>query len=60
MTSGMQVLRYYHLRDAAAARRAGDGGGPARAFHRYFIAIGLMGEPTAPVTGSGGAQKKNS
>ena len=56
----MQVLRYYHLRDAAAARRAGDGGGRARAFHRYFIAIGLMGEPTAPVTGSGGAQKKNS
>ncbi len=26
----------------------------------YLTAMGLMGEPTAPVMGSGGAQKKNS
>jgi hypothetical protein len=26
----------------------------------YLIAIGLIGEPTAPGIGSGGAQKKNS
>ena len=31
-----------------------------RLFLRYLIAIGLMGVPTACVTGSGGAQKKNS
>jgi hypothetical protein len=27
---------------------------------RYFTACGLIGEPTAPVIGSGGPQKRNS
>jgi hypothetical protein len=30
------------------------------AFFIYFIAIGLIGEPTAFVIGKGGAQKKKS
>lgn len=36
---------------------AGPGGEPDS---RYLIAIGLSGEPTARVKGSGGPQKKNS
>lgn len=32
----------------------------SRALFAYLIAIGLIGEPTALVTGSGGPQKKNS
>ena len=32
----------------------------SRAVPGYLIAIGLIGEPTARVTGSGGAVKKNS
>jgi hypothetical protein len=54
-------LRKTDRRGAAdAARRAGDDGDLAREFPSYFIAWGLIGEPTAPVIGSGGAQKKNS
>jgi hypothetical protein len=29
-------------------------------FFGYFTAIGLIGEPTAPVIGSGGPQNRNS
>jgi hypothetical protein len=34
--------------------------GFASSASRYFTAIGLIGDPTAPVIGSGGAQNKNS
>ena len=58
-------------REPARRRSAGDGklsvGGRNRLVCQsghhasaYLMAIGLMGEPTALVMGSGGAQKKNS
>lgn len=44
----------------AVGRRAADCGDRSGESGRYLIAIGLIGEPTAPVIGSGGAQKKKS